>query len=126
MAKYYYRVDEYFNDFNGKSFSCSEKFDDRDLRKASKEARVYYEQRFDGIINKGDFFGKKFAGYENYKHGVNAAFSICLILVEVITTTNTDSMFYNGGESEEIEWFLLGEDDEMCEEGLELEQHILK
>jgi hypothetical protein len=124
-TKYFYLVTEHVTDFTGNYFSHQEDFSDKDLRQARVKAWEHYNSRHTGIIEKGEFFGKKFESFSNFKNGESAAYSINLFLVETVVENDTTSIFYNNGEPGEIEHLLAGGSDEETAEGLETEQYIL-
>lgn len=111
---YIYKVLEFVTTFEkdsdkSKPFSAEEIFRDKDLLTARSKALLYFRNRLEGFMNGNVKFHLPFEGYQNFKYGKNAAYSINLILEDT---------------SNEIEYIILGDDDEMTNEGREIEKDL--
>lgn len=111
---YIYRVFEYVSTFEqdrdkSKPFSAEVIFRDKDLLTARSKARQYFYDRFEGFMNGNVKFHLPFESYQNFKFGKNAAYSIYLILVDT---------------SNEIEYIILGDHDDVMQEGREVEEDL--
>lgn len=115
-AKFYYKVSEFLTTFESdknknKPFTHEEIFKGDDLRECKVEAEKYYWERLNGM-NSSKFF-LPFESPENFDLGKNASFSITLSLIEEY------------GESNYIEYPLLGEDEDEMKESREVEEAVL-
>ena len=114
---YFYRVSEFITSFEAdeeknQPIDHHEDFKGDDFLKCKQEAEEYYMNRLEGLEN-GKYF-LPFAAPGNFQFGKNSAFSIILSIIE----------YYS--EDDQYEHPILGEEDEITEEGKELEESILK
>lgn len=120
-VEYFYRVSEIVTTFKAdklknEPFSTYQDFKDEDLIKCRNKAIEYYNHRLSNLENNCTYF-LPFANPENFKLGENAAFSINVSLTVCE---------YLDGESIDIEYTILGESEEICLEGIEMEELIFK
>ena len=117
----FYRVHESVTTFKkdpGKndSFHHDEDFKNKDLLKAKEAATQYYHKRLKGFES-GSYF-LPFAGPNDFIDGENAAFTICLSLVELLANE----------EEQEQEYILLPdhyEEEETMNEARNYEKYVL-
>jgi hypothetical protein len=111
---YFYRVYESVNTFEeGKHYSNETDFRIGSLEKCRAEAISFYNERMQGFESGKAKFFLPFESPTKFKHGENAAYSLVLSIVE----------YYD--ENEYYEYALLGEDEQTCTEGREVEAYAL-
>ncbi len=114
--QYFYRVTEYVTTFGkdkdrNQPFTHHQDFKGSDLLKCRKEAANFYHQRLNGLKSSSYFL--PFAAPENFKIGINSAFSIMLYLVEFYSDDNY------------FEHCLIGEDEQTISQSIEIEKELL-
>lgn len=100
------------DDAKNEPFIYTERFQGNNLLKCKTQAEKYYYEKLSGLENNGKYF-LPFAAPKDFVLGENAAFSITLSLIEYYTDDNN------------LEYPLLGEDDETIQENRIIERGVL-